>query len=104
MELVHCVSVFDDQCVFNPTLDEKMKTIEADQVILAIGQASDLLFLCEGSDISVKGGLIVVDEKTLETGMKDVYAGGDVTALLGSIIHAVAGGRKAASSIDTALG
>ena len=104
MELIHCVSVFDDQCVFNPKFDETRKWIEADQVILAIGQASDLSFVQEGSPIAVKRGLVVVDEATLETGMKGVYAGGDVAAAPGAIIHAIAAGRKAASSIDKALG
>ena len=45
-----------------------------------------------------------MDEATLETGMKGVYAGGDVAAVPGAIIHAVAAGRKAASAIDKALG
>ena len=104
MEIMHCVSVLDDQGVFNPKFDETRRLIEADQVILAIGQSSDLSFLQGGSPIAVKGGLVVVDEATLETGMKGVYAGGDVTAGPGAIIHAVAAGRKAASSIDKALG
>jgi NADPH-dependent glutamate synthase beta subunit-like oxidoreductase len=104
MELVHCVSVFDDQCVFNPSFDDSKEKIEGDQVVLAIGQASDLKFLEDKSQISVDKGLIVVDEDTLETGMKGVYAGGDVAAVPGAIIHAIAAGRKAASSIDEALG
>ena len=36
--------------------------------------------------------------------MKGVYAGGDVVSVPGAIIHAVAAGRKAASSMDQALG
>jgi formate dehydrogenase (NADP+) beta subunit len=104
MEIIHCVSVFDDQCVFNPRFDETKKTIEGDQVILAIGQASDLSFLGTGSPIAAKCGVIVVDEATLETGMRGVYAGGDIAAAPGTIIHAIAAGRKAASSIDKALG
>jgi formate dehydrogenase beta subunit len=104
MELVHCVSVFDDQCVFNPCFDDAKEKIEGDEVILAIGQASDLEFLDDKSQISVNKGLIVVDEDTLETDMKGVYAGGDVAAVPGAIIYAIAAGRKAASSIDEALG
>ncbi|MBU2499186.1 MAG: FAD-dependent oxidoreductase, partial [Proteobacteria bacterium] len=104
MELVHCVSVFDDQCVFNPSFDDTKETIEGDQVILAIGQASDLSFLGADGPVKVKNDLIVVDAATLETGVKGVYAGGDAAALPGAIIHAIAAGRKAASSIDKALG
>ncbi len=104
MEIVHCVSVFDDQCVFNPSFDDVKEKIEGDQVILAIGQTSDLIFLGDDSQITVDRGLIVVDENTLETGMKGVYAGGDVAAVPGAIIYAIAAGRKAATSIDEALG
>jgi len=104
LELVHCVSVFDDQCVFNPVFDDAMHVLEADQVILAVGQASDLSFLGEQSAIATERGLVVVNEETLETGMKGVYAGGDAVDLPGAVIHAVAAGRRAASSIDRALG
>jgi formate dehydrogenase beta subunit len=104
LELIHCVSVFDDQCVFNPCFNETRQSVDGDQVILAVGQASDLSFLVPDQGIQMKRGLIVVNEATLETGMKSVYAGGDVAAVSGAIIHAVAAGRKAASSIDEALG
>ena len=104
IELAHCTSVFDDQCVFDPKFDETTQSIQGEQVILAIGQASDLSFLQSTPSIEAKRGLITVDEATLETGMKGVYAGGDVAAVPGAIIHAIAAGRKAASAIDKALG
>ena len=104
MELVRCTSVFDDRGDFCPTFDDTKEQIEGDQVILAVGQASDLSFLGDDTRISVDKGLIVVNPDTLETGMKGVYAGGDVAAVPGAIIHAIAAGRKAASSIDKTLG
>jgi formate dehydrogenase (NADP+) beta subunit len=104
LEVIHCVSVLDDECLFNPSFDDTRRLVEADQVILAVGQVSDLSFLGPEQGIEVKEGLIVVDEATQETGMKGVYAGGDVSAGAGSIIHAVAAGRRAASSMDRALG
>jgi len=104
MELVHCVSVYDEHCVFKPYFDDATETIKGDQIILALGQTSDLTFLPDDGRITVNQGLIGVDEDTLETGMKGVYAGGDVTAVPGTIIQAIAAGRKAASSIDKALG
>ncbi|MFH1351448.1 MAG: FAD-dependent oxidoreductase [Pseudomonadota bacterium] len=104
VELVRCTSVFDDKGNFCPTFDETKDKIGGDQVIMAIGQASDLSFIEEGSAISVDKGLIVVDGESLETGMKGVYAGGDVASIPGAIIHAIAAGRKAASFIDKALG
>ena len=94
MELIHCVSVFDDQCVFNPSFDDTKEKIEGDQVVLAIGQASDLTFLGDDSQITVDRGLIVVDEDTLETGMKGVYAGGDVAAVPGELLMLLLPGER----------
>ncbi len=104
VELVRCTSVFDDKGNFCPAFDDAKETIRGDQVIMAIGQASDLSFLEEASPISVDKGLIAVDQESLETGLKGVYAGGDVVSMPGAIIHAIAAGLKAASSIDNALG
>jgi len=105
IELVKCTSVFDAQGNFMPTFDDDIKeVVEADQVIMAIGQASDLVFLGDETRIVVDRGLITVREDSLETGWKGVYAGGDVAKVPGAIIHAIAAGRKAAESIDKALG
>ena len=41
---------------------------------------------------------------TLETDQHRVYAGGDVTRACGSVVLAVAAGRRAAAAIDRALG
>ncbi|HSO61879.1 MAG TPA: hypothetical protein VLR50_12680 [Desulfobacterales bacterium] len=46
----------------------------------------------------------MVNPDNLETGMQGAYAGGDVTQAPGDIIHAVAGGRRAAAAIDKTLG
>lgn len=105
IELVRCTSVFDDQKRFNPSFDQTvLKVVQGDQVILAIGQASDLSCLEEESAISQNRGLIVVNQETMETGKKGVYSGGDVVSVPGAIIHAIEAGRKAAASIDKALG
>jgi NADPH-dependent glutamate synthase beta subunit-like oxidoreductase/Pyruvate/2-oxoacid:ferredoxin oxidoreductase delta subunit len=104
MELVNCTRVFDEKGSFCPAFDDTKEIIEGDQVIMAIGQASDLSFFEDDRRISVDKGLIVVDQETLETDMEGVYAGGDVAAMPGAVIHAIAAGRKAASSIDKALG
>ena len=40
VEFKTCTSVFDDACVFNPSYDETdLSILEADTVIVAIGQA-----------------------------------------------------------------
>ncbi len=104
VEIVHCTSAFDDRGVFNPKFDETRESIQGDQVILAFGPAADLSFLQSTPSIEANNGLIPVNDESLETGMTGVYAGGDVTAVPGSVIHAIAAGRKAASAMDKALG
>ncbi len=105
VELVSCTGVFDIKGEFSPAFDEGVvKKLEVDQVILAIGQRPDLSFLREAGPICVDRGLIVVNGDTQETGMPGVYAGGDVAAAPGSVIHAVAAGRRAAAAMDRALG
>ena len=102
MELVRCTSVFDSEGRFCPTFDSDVKEIaEADQVILAIGQKTELSF-AEPS-LKVERGLIAVDENTQATNIEGVFAGGDVTSGAASIIEAFAAGRRAADSIDRYL-
>ncbi len=98
MEVVSCTSVFDENGQFNPSFDASVKkTIEADQIILAIGQATDLSFTED--KIKTNQGWIVINEETRATNMKGVYAIGDIVSGPASIIHAVAAGRKTAYSI-----
>jgi len=104
VELVNCMGVFDEKGHFSPVFGHRKETVASDQVVVAIGQASDLLFLEDDRRISVDKGLIVVDQETLQTEMAGVYAGGDVTEMPRGIIHAIAAGRKAASSMDESLG
>ena len=48
IELVRCTRVFDDAKRFNPSFDPSVTTVlEADTVILAIGQSTDLSFLAD---------------------------------------------------------
>jgi len=78
--------------------------IEADTIIPAISQSSDLSFLNEKDGIKIsRWGGIEVDPLTLETGMKGIFAGGDVVTGPQTYIDAMAAGRKAAISIDRYL-
>jgi NADPH-dependent glutamate synthase beta subunit-like oxidoreductase len=110
LELVRCTSVFDDEGNFCPFFDDTKKSIEADQVILAIGQASetafceDFCFLDDQGSLPVNNGLITIDNTTQETGVKGVFAGGDAANGPATVIEAIAAGRRAAISIDTYLG
>jgi hypothetical protein len=75
-----------------------------DQIILAVGQQTDLSFLPPGGAVTVEDGRIQVDPETQETGRSGIFAGGDVTRATGSVVHAVEAGRRAAAAIDRALG
>jgi NADPH-dependent glutamate synthase beta subunit-like oxidoreductase len=106
IELVRCVSVFDQEGRFNPSYDEStVKAMEADMIVFAIGQTSELKGL---KDIDLlkftRLGTLVVNESTLETNMSGVFACGDIVKGPASIVDAVALGRKAASAIDRHLG
>ncbi len=99
MELVQCTSVFDREGRFSPAFDNKVKkTIAADQIMLAIGQRTDLAFL--DPSVKVERGLIIVDKDTQATSIPGVFAGGDVTSGPASVIEAIAAGRRAAEAID----
>ena len=110
IELVRCTSVFDDEGNFCPYFDDTKKSIAADQVILAIGQASetafcrDFCFLDDQGSLPVHNGLIIIDNNTQETEIKGVFAGGDAANGPATVIEAIAAGRRAAISIDTYLG
>jgi NADPH-dependent glutamate synthase beta subunit-like oxidoreductase len=110
IDLVRCTSVFDDEGNFCPCFDDTKKSIAADQVILAIGQASetafcqDFCFLDDQRSLPVSQGLIAIDPSTQETEMKGVFAGGDAANGPATVIEAIAAGRRAAISIDIYLG
>ena len=105
MELKRCVSVYDSEGRFSPIYDASVKEkVEADQVILAIGQQPDLSFA--GNSLEVRRGLIIVDPDTQATELAGVYAGGDATVSSGSasVVGAIAAGRRAAVSMNLYLG
>jgi NADPH-dependent glutamate synthase beta subunit-like oxidoreductase len=104
VELKRCTSVFDEDGRFNPKYDESETTmIETDNVLLAIGQSTDLSFL-EGSGVETVGPGIKVQEVSLQTNVPGVYAGGEVVSGPASVIDAIALGQKAAMAMDKYLG
>jgi NADPH-dependent glutamate synthase beta subunit-like oxidoreductase len=110
VELVRCTSVFDAEGNFCPYFDDTRKSVAVDQVILAVGQASEtafcqnFCFLDDQHSLPVNQGLIAIDRSTQQTEMRGVYAGGDAANGPATVIEAIAAGRRAASSIDMYLG
>ncbi len=105
VKLIRCTRVFDDKGRFNPTFDEEEKhNIEADTVVVAIGQATDLSFLGDNVGIETNpGGTIRVDPLTMATSLDGVFAGGDGVTGPKSAIEAINHGHEAAISIDRYL-
>lgn len=105
VELHTCVRVFDEAGRFSPQFAEDSESLlEADSVVLAIGQAIDLSFL--GPDDGVEAtrqGMIRVDPETMRTTAADVFAGGDAAFGPKIIIDAEAHGKRAALSIHQFL-
>jgi len=78
--------------------------IEADSIIVAIGQIPDVSFL-DGSSVSLcKNGTVAAHPQTCLTGEEHTYAGGDVVRGPSTIIEAIADGRRAAEAICRELG
>ena len=78
--------------------------IEADHVIVAIGQSADATQLnLEGLDIEKASGTIRVNPLTLATNLPGVFAGGDCMRGPNNVVEAMADGLKAAESIDRYL-
>jgi formate dehydrogenase (NADP+) beta subunit len=76
--------------------------VEADTVIFAIGQTPDLP---EGFALdTTERGLVALDPFALSTSREAVFAAGDAVSGTGSVIKAIASGRKAAATIDRFLG
>jgi NADPH-dependent glutamate synthase beta subunit-like oxidoreductase len=87
------LSVFDENRRFKPVYDDsQIVDMEADTVLLSVGQSPDLTFL--GSDTNWQ-----VSPDTLETGMPGVFAAGDVAYGARLMIDAIASGKKAARGV-----
>jgi NADPH-dependent glutamate synthase beta subunit-like oxidoreductase len=102
VEFRRVLRVFDDNRKFNPLFDDNDRTtIEADTVILSIGQATDLSFLApEANGIRLKApGIIQTDPRTLASTAPGVFVAGDLAHGTKLMIHAIASGKQAARSV-----
>jgi len=105
LETVRVQTVIDEQGRSGLSVAEGSdETIEADTVIMAVGQEADLSWIKEEDGVEVTpGGLIQVDPQTLATKAPGIFAGGDVAFGPRTIVEAVAEGQKAARSIEEYL-
>ena len=104
LRLQSCLSVFDAQGRFSPQFAEDFIVLPADVIVFAIGQAPKLAPLVAGSDLLLTDrGLLPVDGALLTTGMRGVFACGEVVTGPGSAINSIASGHEAATSIHRFL-
>lgn len=88
----------DEDGVPRPT--GNLERLDADTVVLALGERPDTSFLRDVDEIELReDGSIVVDAN-LMTGRAGVFAGGDVTPGMRSVSIAIGHGRRAAGAID----
>ena len=97
----HCDRVFDDEGRFAPVYDEdNTMVLEADNVILAIGQSIEWGALLEGSKVELgRGNGAVADPVTYQTAEPDIFVGGDMYTGPKFVIDAIAAGHEAAISL-----
>ena len=104
LDVEKVTSVFDQNKRFSPKFDEsETRTIEADTIIITIGQMSNYDFL-KGSKVEQdERGLIKWDRATHMSSAQGVFVSGEVVAGPGSAIQAAASGHRAAKAIDLFL-
>ena len=100
-----CTSVFDANGKFSPTYDEsETETVDADTVLLAIGQRIDWGQLLDGEAVAIAAGnRVTVDPVSFQTNVEDIFAGGDVVTGPRFAIDAIAHGKQGAISISRFL-
>lgn len=104
LEVVKVLSVFDSNRRFSPTFDDNQTSvIEADTIIITIGQMSDLSFLKDGPVKVDERGRIEWDPATQMSSAKGVFVSGEVVTGPGSAIAAVASGHRSALAIHLYL-
>lgn len=78
--------------------------MEVDSVIMSLGTSPNPLISNATKGLKTnKRGCLLVDEESLSTSLKGIYAGGDAVTGAATVILAMGAGKKAAKSIDSYL-
>ncbi len=81
----------------------ELDTLEADSVVLALGQVSDSAFLRNVPDVEVKPDGVVIVDRNMMTGHAGIFAGGDLVPSERTVTIATGHGKLAARNIDAWL-
>jgi len=105
MEFARSITVFNEEGRSRISVDEKTALmVDAEAVIISVGQAPDISFLSEDSQLErALWGSLEVEENRLATNVPGVFAGGDFTTGPSVVINAIALGRRASIAIDKYL-
>jgi 2-oxoacid:acceptor oxidoreductase delta subunit (pyruvate/2-ketoisovalerate family) len=79
------------------------ETLEADTVVLALGQDVDLALLDGLQGLTVEDGVVRVDPATMMTGHAGIFAGGDMVPAERNVTIGIGHGKKAARHVDAWL-
>ena len=90
----------DDKGFPQPT--GEFETLEADSVVLALGQDVDLSLIEGVPGLAVDDGVVQVDAQMM-TGHAGIFAGGDMVPAERNVTVAIGHGKKAARNIDAWL-
>jgi 2-oxoacid:acceptor oxidoreductase delta subunit (pyruvate/2-ketoisovalerate family) len=86
----------------NPQPTGEVETLEADSLVLALGQEVDLSLLDRVPGLEVQDGTVKVGTDMM-TGYEGIFAGGDMVPAERTVTVAVGHGKKAARNIDAWL-
>ena len=90
----------DDKGFPQPT--GEFETLEADSVVLALGQDVDLSLIRDVPGLAVEDGVVQVGPNMM-TGHPGIFAGGDMVPAERNVTVAIGHGKKAARNIDSWL-
>jgi glutamate synthase (NADPH/NADH) small chain len=83
---------------------DRTEIIPCDTLVIALGfSVNPLIAQTEGRLVTMKGGVVAVDEETGETTVPSVFAGGDVITGGATVILAMGQGRRAAEAMHKKL-
>lgn len=92
--------ILDEKGFPQPT--GEFEELEADSLVLALGQESDLSLLKDVPDLEVEDGVVKVNAMMM-TGYAGIFAGGDMVPAERTVTTGVGHGKKAARNIDAWL-
>jgi len=86
----------------NPVPTGEFETLEADSLVLALGQDVDLSLIERVPGLEIRDGVVQVDRQMM-TAYPGIFAGGDMVPAERNVTVAIGHGKKAARNIDVWL-